>query len=46
MDDMDQRLELQHFGEGGPIAEVDCHARPLAGEATRRVGFFDAPVSR
>lgn len=23
MDDMDQRLELQHFGEGGPIAEVE-----------------------
>ncbi len=26
------------------LAEVDCHARPLAGEATRRVGFFDAPA--
>ena len=23
MDDMDQRLELQQFGEGGPIAEVE-----------------------
>ena len=23
MDDMDQRLELQHFGEGGPIDEVE-----------------------
>lgn len=25
------------------LAEVDCHARPLPGEDTRRVGFFDAP---
>ncbi len=23
------------------LAEVDCHARPLPGEATRKVGFFD-----
>lgn len=26
------------------LAEVDCHAQPLAGEAARQVGFFDAPV--
>ncbi len=26
------------------LAEVDCHAQPLAAEATRRVGFFDRPV--
>ncbi len=24
------------------LAEVDCHAEPLPGEATRKVGFFDA----
>ncbi len=23
------------------LAEVDCHAQPLPGEATRKVGFFD-----
>ena len=23
------------------LAEVDCHAEPLPGEATRKVGFFD-----
>ncbi len=28
------------------LAEVDCHAQPLAAEASRRVGFFDAPVGR
>ena len=26
------------------LAEVDCHAQPLAAEANRRVGFFDRPV--
>ncbi len=26
------------------LARVDCHAQPLAAEAARRVGFFDAPV--
>ena len=26
------------------LAEVDCHAQPLAAEASRRVGFFAAPV--
>ncbi len=26
------------------LARVDCHAQPLAAEASRRVGFFDAPV--
>jgi hypothetical protein len=26
------------------LAEADCHARPLAAEASRRVGFLDAPV--
>ncbi len=25
------------------LAEVDCHAQPLAAEASRRVGFFDRP---
>ncbi len=25
------------------LARVDCHARPLAAEASRTVGFFDAP---
>ncbi len=28
------------------LAEVDCHAQPLAAEASRRVGFFDRPVGR
>ncbi len=23
------------------LAEVDCHAAPLPGEASRQVGFFD-----
>lgn len=23
------------------LAEVDCHAQPLPGEASRKVGFFD-----
>lgn len=23
------------------LAEVDCHDQPLAGEASRQVGFFD-----
>jgi hypothetical protein len=23
------------------LAEVDCHAEPLPGEASRKVGFFD-----
>jgi starvation-inducible outer membrane lipoprotein len=23
------------------LAEVDCHAQPLPGEASREVGFFD-----
>jgi hypothetical protein len=27
------------------LAEVDCHARPLAGEESRRVGFYDEPVA-
>lgn len=26
------------------LAEVDCHAQPLPGEANRQVGYFDAPV--
>ncbi len=26
------------------LARVDCHAQALAAEASRRVGFFDAPV--
>lgn len=26
------------------LAEVDCHAAPLAGEERRRVGFWDAPL--
>ena len=26
------------------LAEVDCHNRPLVGEESRRVGFYDAPV--
>lgn len=28
------------------LAEVDCHADPLPGEANRKVGFFDAPLTR
>ena len=27
------------------LAEVDCHVFPLAGEESRRVGFYDAPVA-
>ena len=27
------------------LAEVDCHARPLPGEESRRVGFHDAPLA-
>jgi hypothetical protein len=26
------------------LAEVDCHAQPFPGEATRKVGFFDEAV--
>jgi len=26
------------------LGVVDCHAAPLPGEESRRVGFFDAPV--
>ena len=26
------------------LARVDCHAQPLAAEASRLVGFFDRPV--
>ncbi len=26
------------------LARVGCHAQPLPAEASRRVGFFDAPV--
>ncbi|MGF1628723.1 MAG: hypothetical protein ACFCUT_04580 [Kiloniellaceae bacterium] len=26
------------------LADVDCHAAPLAGEESRRVGFYDEPV--
>ena len=25
------------------LGEVDCHAAPLPGAETRRVGYFDAP---
>ncbi len=28
------------------LAEVDCHAQPLPGEASRQVGFFDAAALR
>ncbi len=28
------------------LARVDCHAQPLAAEASRRVGSFDRPVGR
>ena len=28
------------------LAEVDCHAQPLPGEATRKVGFFDRAAVR
>jgi hypothetical protein len=27
------------------LAAVDCHSQPLTGEETRRVGFYDAPIS-
>lgn len=27
------------------LAEVDCHAVPLPGEESRRVGFYDVPVA-
>jgi hypothetical protein len=27
------------------LAEVDCHAAPLPGEESRRVGFYDAPIA-
>lgn len=27
------------------LAEVDCHALPLPGEESRRVGFYDRPVA-
>ena len=27
------------------LAEVDCHDRPLGGEETRRVGYYDTPVA-
>lgn len=27
------------------LAEVDCHADPLSGEESRRVGFYDRPVA-
>lgn len=27
------------------LAEVDCHAQPLPGEASRQVGFFDAALN-
>lgn len=27
------------------LAEVDCHASALAGEESRRVGFYDTPVA-
>ena len=26
------------------LAEVDCHAQPLPGEAARKIGFFDQAV--
>ncbi len=28
------------------LAEVDCYAQPLPGEATRKVGFFDRAAVR
>ncbi len=28
------------------LAEVDCHAQPLPGEASRQVGFFDQAALR
>ena len=28
------------------LAEVDCHAQPLPGEATRKLGFFDQAALR
>ncbi|GAB4360565.1 MAG: hypothetical protein Kow00114_14350 [Kiloniellaceae bacterium] len=27
------------------LGTVDCHAAPLPGEESRRVGFYDAPVA-
>jgi hypothetical protein len=27
------------------LADVDCHALPLPGEESRRVGFYDRPVA-
>ena len=27
------------------LAEVDCHSRVLPGEESRRVGFYDEPIS-
>jgi hypothetical protein len=27
------------------LAEVDCHAVPLPGEESRRVGFYDPPIA-
>lgn len=26
------------------LAQVDCHAEPLAGEAGRRMGHYEAPI--
>ncbi len=26
------------------LARIDCHARPLTAETSRKVGFFDAPA--
>ena len=28
------------------LGRVDCHTRPVVGEAYRKVGFFDAPLTR
>lgn len=27
------------------LAAVDCHAQPLVGDESRRVGFYDPPVA-
>jgi len=27
------------------LAEVDCHAVPVPGEESRRVGFYDPPIA-
>lgn len=27
------------------LAAVDCHAAPLPGEESRRVGFYDPPIA-